>query len=164
MSNGGKLHSCPKSQPAITLESLVTIPDTEPQANVVIIEGSALVNSMPPRSTKTFDEYAVSDVLPTTEAYSTQHKRTDIVFNAYQPSCLKAKLKSKRRLGVRPRVTSNCKISPNWLNFLRDSDKNTKMFDYLTDKIVRISTRNGHCDQRRRCCHYPIHQPTLGSS
>ena len=89
LSDGEKLHSCQKSQLAIILESLVTIPDTEPQADVIIIDGSTLVHSLPPRSSKTFEDYAVNDVLPTVQAYSTKYKRTDIVFDVYLKSSLK---------------------------------------------------------------------------
>ena len=37
-SDGGKLHSCPKSQHATILESLNIISDTEPQADVIIVD------------------------------------------------------------------------------------------------------------------------------
>ena len=70
--DGGKLHSYQKSQLAIILESLITIPNTEPQADVIIIDGSALLNSLPPRSSKTFEDYAINDVLSTVQAYSTK--------------------------------------------------------------------------------------------
>ena len=65
LSDGGKLHTCQKSQLVAVLESHITLPDNEPQADVITIDGSALVNSLPPRSSKTFEEYATLDVIPT---------------------------------------------------------------------------------------------------
>lgn len=43
---------------------------------------------------KTFAEYAMLDVLPTIKAYSNKNKRTDIVFDVYRPSSLKAETRS----------------------------------------------------------------------
>ena len=49
LSDGGKLHSCQKSQLTAIIESLVTIPNNGPHADAMIVDGSALVNSLPPR-------------------------------------------------------------------------------------------------------------------
>ena len=38
----------------------------EPAADTIIIDGSPLVNSLPPRSSRTFEDYAVLDVPPNT--------------------------------------------------------------------------------------------------
>ncbi|KAJ8399900.1 hypothetical protein AAFF_G00406300 [Aldrovandia affinis] len=99
LSDGGKLHTCQKSHLTTILESQVTTPEAEPDADTIIIDGAALVNSLPPRSSKTFEEYAMLDVLPTIQAYSTKYKRTDIVFDVYWPSSLKAETRSKRGRG-----------------------------------------------------------------
>lgn len=48
LNEGGKLYTCQKSQLAAILESHVGIPDTEPEADTIIIDGSALVNSLLP--------------------------------------------------------------------------------------------------------------------
>ena len=142
LSDGGKLHTCQKSQLTTILETHVTIPDTEPEADTIIIDGSALVNSLPPRSSKTFEDYAVHDVLPSIQAYSTKYKRTDIVFDVYRPSSLKTEARSKRGRGVRRRVTSKGKIPSNWRNFLRDNDNKTELFNFLADKIAQMATPN----------------------
>ena len=91
LSDGGNLHTCQKSQIAAVLESHVTLPDNEPYADVIIIDGSAVVNILPPRTSKTFQEYASLDVLPTIRANSIKYERTGIVFDVYRPPSLKAK-------------------------------------------------------------------------
>jgi hypothetical protein len=58
------LHSCQKSQLATILETHVTPPDTEPEASVIILDGLALINALPPMISKTFEEYAVLEVVP----------------------------------------------------------------------------------------------------
>ncbi len=57
LSDNGKLHSCQKSDLVKLLHSQVMTPDTEPETDAIIIDGSALVNSMHPRTSKTFDDY-----------------------------------------------------------------------------------------------------------
>ena len=81
LSDSGKLHTCQKSQLATILETYLTLSDTEQEAEVMIIDGSALVNSLLPQTSKTFEEYAAKDILSTVQAYSSKYKRTDIVFD-----------------------------------------------------------------------------------
>ena len=142
LSDGGKLHTCQKSHLTTILESQVTTPEGQPDADTIIIDGAALVNSLPQRSSKTFEEYALFDVLPTIQAYSTKYKRTDIVFDVYRPSSLKAETRSKLGRGVRRRVTGKGKIPPNWRNFLRENDNKAELFKFLADRIARLAIPN----------------------
>lgn len=61
LSDSGKLHTCQKSQLVEILEAQVNIPDREPKGDAIIIDGSALINALPPRTSKTFDDYAKED-------------------------------------------------------------------------------------------------------
>ena len=142
LSDGGKLHTCQKSHLTSILQNLVTTPETEPDADTIIIDGAALVHSLPPRNSKTFEEYAMFDVLPTIQAYSTKYNRTDIVFDVYHQSSLKAETRSKRGRGVRRRVTKEGKIPSNWRNFLRENDNKVELFNFLADKIAHMSSQN----------------------
>ena len=83
LSDGGRLHVCQKSQLAAILEAKVTLPDAEPVTDAIIINGSALVNTLPPRTSKTFAEYAVLEFIPRVEARAMKYQRTDIVFDVY---------------------------------------------------------------------------------
>ena len=142
LSDEGKLHTCQKSHLTSILQNLVTTPETEPDADTIIIDGAALVYSLPPRISKTFEEYAMFDVLPTIQAYSTKYNRTDIVFDVYHQSSLKVEIRSKRGRGVRRRVTKEGKIPSNWRNFLRVNDNKVELFNFLADKIAHMSTQN----------------------
>lgn len=141
-SDGGMLHTCQKSHLTTILDSQITTPETEADADTIIIEGAALVNSLSPRSSKAFEEYAMLTILPTIQAYSTKYRRTDIVFDVYRPSSLKAEISSKRGRGVRRRVTRGGKIPSNWRNFLRENDNKAELFNFLADKITRVATPN----------------------
>ena len=107
LSDDGKLHTCQKPHLTTILESLLTTPETGPDFDTL-----SLVNSLPPRSSETFEEYAV--LLHTIQAYSTKYKRTDIVFDVYQPPSLKKETRLMRGRGVRCRVTRDGKIPSNW--------------------------------------------------
>ena len=49
-SDFGKLHSCQKSQLTEIIQTEVTIPDREPEWDVMIIDGSALINYVPSKN------------------------------------------------------------------------------------------------------------------
>jgi hypothetical protein len=115
-----------ESQLASILEANVTLADTESDAYVIIIDGSAFVNSLPPQTSKTFEQYAALDVIPTILAYSSKFKRIHIVFDVYWSTSLKAETRSKRGSGARHRVTAKGKIPPNWKDFMRDNDNNDR--------------------------------------
>ena len=70
LSDDGNLQSCQKSQLATILETHVTPPDTEPEASFIMLDGSALINALPSRISKTFEEYAVLEIVPKVQGYS----------------------------------------------------------------------------------------------
>ena len=107
--------------------------NTKPEADAIIIDGSALVNSQPPGRSKTFDDNSNEDILPRVRSYSTKYQRIDIVFDVYKESSLKVEARSKRGKGIRRRVTSTRKTPRNWKSFLRDNK--TKRFHFLADRL-----------------------------
>ena len=88
----------------------ITLPNTEPKADVLIFDGSAFVNVVTPRKSKTFEVFVITEILPILEAYSSKYKIIDIVFYVYMDSSLKAEARLKRGKGARRRVTGNGKI------------------------------------------------------
>ncbi|CAC5355227.1 unnamed protein product [Mytilus coruscus] len=64
LSDNGNLHSCQKLQLTNILETQFTPPDTESEAGVIILKGSALINALPLSIAKTFEEYATLEVVP----------------------------------------------------------------------------------------------------
>ena len=81
------------------MNSRLTSPDQEPDTDVIVIDGSALVHTLPPKRSKTFEDYAALDVLPTIHAYAMKYKSTHVVFDVYNPSSLKMEIRSKRGQG-----------------------------------------------------------------
>ena len=95
LSDVGKLHSCRKSQLVSILEA-----DTKLEASAIIVDGAALINTMPPHATKILKEYETKDVIPTVEAFTAIYRRTYIVFDVFSPTCLKAETRSKHGQGT----------------------------------------------------------------
>ena len=69
LSDGGKLHTCLKSKLTESLHAQVDMPERAPEWEVIIVDGSAMVNSTPPRTSKTFEYYAQEDILPKIKFY-----------------------------------------------------------------------------------------------
>lgn len=142
LSDNGKLHTCSKSGLTDVLQAKVVLPETEPQAEAIVLDGSALINSLPPRTSTTFDEYASVTVIPYVQALSAKYKRTDIVFDVYLSSSLKSETRLKRGTGARRRVTGTNKTPRNWKNFMREAENKTELFHFLADKIADMDTVN----------------------
>ena len=140
LSDSGKLHTCQKSQLAEILEAQVNIPDREPRGDAVIIDGSALINALPPRTSKIFDDYAKEDIIPKVESYGARYERVDVVFDVYKKSSLKSEARSKRGQGIRRRVTGTSKTPSNWRSFLRDDSNKTELFHFLAEKMCEAQT------------------------
>ena len=96
------------------------------------------------KTSKTFEEYAVQDVVPKIQMYSSKYERTDIIFDVYWTSSLKAETRSNTGKGDRRRVTDKTKLPLYWKSFLRDSDNKTELFQFLADKIVTSSFKQSH--------------------
>jgi hypothetical protein len=75
LSDNGNLHSCQKSQLATILETYVTPPDTKSEASFTILDGSALINALPSRISKKFEEYAVLEIVSKVQGYSCTYMR-----------------------------------------------------------------------------------------
>lgn len=136
------LHTYQKSQLATILEAQFTIPNIEPEADTIIIDGYALVNTLPPCTAKTFEEYATLNVFPSIQIYSSKYKQTAIVFDVYRHSSLRNETSSKKGPDVRQRLIPKGKIPYNWQSFLRENDNKTELFMFLADKIADIPTEN----------------------
>ena len=116
--------------------------DKEPDADVLIVDGSALVHALPPKRSKTFEDYAALDFLPVIHMYTSKYTMTHLVFDVYSASSLKAETRSKRGLGGRCKVTNKNTMPSNWHNFLRHNDNKTELYHFLADKVAQMSAPN----------------------
>ena len=75
------MYTCQKSQLTPILENYVPPVDKEPEADVLIVDGSALDHALPPKRSKTFEDYAALDFLPVIYMYSSKYTMTHLVFD-----------------------------------------------------------------------------------
>lgn len=134
LSDNGKLHTCQKSQLTDLLEDQIKLPDTQPEADAIIIDGSAMVYSIKPNNCKTFDDYAEEDILPKIKSYCTKYKRVDIIHDVYSNDSLQQEARVRRGMVIWRRVMSTTKTPSNWQSFLRDSDNKTELFSFIAFK------------------------------
>ena len=87
-----------------------------------------MLNSLPPSTSTTFDEYARVTIIPHVQALTDKYKRTDIVFDVYLPSSLKSETRQKRGTGAWIRVAGTNKTQKHWKNFMRDSKNKSGLF------------------------------------
>lgn len=118
--------------PEFQFTSILETVDKEPEADVLIEDGSDLVHVMPPKGSKTFKGYAAFDFLP-----------IYLVFDVYSPTSLKAETRSKRGERGRRKVTNKNTIASNWQNFMRHNDKNKELYHFLVAPNMVIVTK-GH--------------------
>ena len=142
LSDQGKLRTCIKSYLSDILQAKVALHEKKLETDVLIVYGSAMVNRLPPRSPKTFDEYVRTDILSRIERYSLVYKWTYIVFDVYWQPSLKFEARSKRGKAIRRRVVGTGKTPSNWQSFLRDANNKQELFHLIADKVEGIKTAN----------------------
>ena len=140
VSDNGKLHASQRSQLTEILQSRVTLPEREPEGDTIITDGSALINAIPPWSSKSFDDYAKENIVPKVESYAAKYKCMDIVFDVYKKVSLKSETRTKRGRGIRRKVTGTTKAPQNWRSFLRDYSNKTELFNFLAVKMCDADT------------------------
>ena len=108
--------------------------------DVKLLDGPAIVHSLPTKQVKTFDEYSDAVFLPWTERALRNSNRVDIVWDVYRPNSLKESTREKRGKGVRKKVSGPTKLPSNFQDFLRDSKNKEELFNFLTNKVSRCDS------------------------
>ena len=75
LSDARGLYSCQKSQLVDVFKGKLSLPDVEPSADCIIIDGSAMVNASAPGRSKTFEEYAKDDIISKVMVYASKYRR-----------------------------------------------------------------------------------------
>ena len=113
----------------------------ETSVRLLIVDGACLINAKIPHKSKTFEEYVTKDIIPQLQRYSSTYQRTDIIFDVYRDSSLKAETRSNRGKALRRRVTAKSKTLTNWKSFLRDSANKTELFQFIADIVSTTNTK-----------------------
>ena len=138
LSQNGKIRSGTKSDIVKCLEDLVTSKEKtgKPDVDVIILDGSAIVNMLRPGYAKTFSDCAMQVFLPYVVSQTQYASRVDVVWDEYHPDSLKSETRSKRGKGVRRRVEPSTAIPGSWKGFLRIDENKLELFSFLANTIV----------------------------
>ena len=110
----------------------------------MIVDGSSMVLSLKPGTSKDFDEYVDNVIVPFVNSKIRKDNRVDVVFDRYLPGSIKTATRTKRGDGHRYHVTSKTPIQRNWISFLRNSKNKTQLFNFLAENIIsRIALEEG---------------------
>ena len=132
----GKLRFGTKSDLVECLEKLCTSCGEAPVDDVIILDGSAIINMLKPIGVKTLQDYATHVFLPFIKAQLRNVTRIDIIWDVYLEDSLKSTAREIRGRGIRRHVAPSNTIPGNWQGFLRLADNKTELFDFLAHQVV----------------------------
>ncbi len=140
LSNFGKLRQGTKADILSCLENCTELTSSQPNMDVIILDGAVVVNFLKPVAVRTFEDYAVKVFLPHINAKLRQVSRLDIVWDQYHENSLKSQARNKHDKGIRKRVDRSTFMPKNWEQFLRDSANKTELFTFLVNYIKLQTT------------------------
>ena len=141
LAQSGKLRSGQKADLIKCILNQAEDPPSNFQADAVILDGAVIVQMLPVKTARTFDEYFNAIFVPYVLHQLETANRVDLVFDEYRKDSLKAATREKRGSGQRRRVLPNALIPCDWKGFLRVDENKTELFRYLSEK-VRYSLQN----------------------
>ena len=107
LSQLGQLRGGQKADLALCLPSTSAEIATQPVADVVILDGTAVVQMLQPRTARTFDEYLITVYAPYILKHLETTRRADLVWDVYQDDSLKRSLREKRGSGQRHSILAS---------------------------------------------------------
>ena len=138
LSHFGQLRSGSKADLLKCLEKCAPVDDVSHEADVLLIDGAALVNMLQPGAAKTFREYADLVFIPYIKSNLEKVRRLDIVWDCYVQDSLKACTRNRRGKGLRRRVEPNTNLPGNWSLFLREEDNKKELFLFLAEELSSL--------------------------
>ena len=111
ISKNGDIRSGTKSDLLTCLEEVHLSTNQKPNIDVMILDGTAIVNMLRPGDKKTFADYSSEVFIPYIERQLQECSRVDIVWDQYLQSSLKASARSKRGKEIRRTVLSSLHIA-----------------------------------------------------
>ena len=141
LSGDGALYSGNKSSLLDCLLNHGPSCSTRPVADVVILDGAAIVHILVPTTCHTFADYSEKVFLPYIEAQLNVPQRLDIVWDRYDPNSLKSSTRTSRGTGTRRRVAENTIIPRNRQAFLRVDENKSELFGYLAEQAMKTNSQ-----------------------
>ena len=108
------------------------------EVTTVVLDGAAIVQMIPPTSSKTFKGYCENEFSTyiNIKVQNPNVRRIDIVFDIYKPISIKAATREKRGSGKRIKVTGSTLIPKDWKTFLHVNENKEQLFMMLSEEII----------------------------
>ena len=123
----------------VLLRSTASDLEPPPYFDAKVLDGPAIVHSLPVKEATTFDDYSDMVFIPWTKQMLQNSDRIDIIWDVYKPGSLKECTREKRGRGVRRKVSGTTKLPSKFKDFLRDSMNKEELFSFLTDKVSKCA-------------------------
>ena len=138
LSNYEALRSSTNADLLVCVSELVPHHDTvKPhEANMVILDGDAVVNMIIPRTPISFDGYVRQVMEYVRKQFRGDVQRKYVVFDAYWKDSMKAATRTKRGKCIWRHVAGNKQVPSNWEEFLRADENKSELFHLISDRIV----------------------------
>lgn len=138
LSHLGKLRQGTKADLLSCLAKRIQLAPSQPNTDVCILDGAAVVNFLKLRAAKTFDDYANEVFIPYIKEKLEGARRVDVVWDQYPQNSLKSQTRNKPGKRIRRRVEASTSIPENWQQFLCDDGNKTELFAFLVKHIQRL--------------------------
>ena len=113
LSDMGELRQCTKSDLLACFARLVPTQNDLPEVDTNILDGSVIVNMLPPKSCSNFGEYSEKVSIPYLLRNLQTTKRLDVAWDRYIDGSLKHSTRKKRGSGNRVMVKRSAPIHQN---------------------------------------------------
>jgi len=143
LSTGGRMRIGVKADLLRCLELDFPQSNSAPVVDATVLDGAAVVQMLNPGTSRTFQEYGQRVFAPYISALLEKSNRTDIVWDVYLPTSLKASTRERRGKGTRKRVAPSTLMPKNWKQFLRDDENKTELFAFLSREAVHLPLTEG---------------------
>ena len=134
LSQHGKLRLPSSKSQLLDLLNPSKQPEAPTQLNVKVLDGPAVVHTLPRDDTTTFGDYS-GNFIRWTNHQLQSCKRMDIVWDTYREGSLKDTTREKRGKGVRKKVAPQTKLLGNFATFLQESKNKEELFALLTEEV-----------------------------
>ena len=105
-------------------------------ADVIILDGGAVINMLKPIGVNTLQDYTTHVLLPFIKAKLRKVTRINIIWDVYLEDSLESIAREIRGKGIRRRVAPSNTIPGNCQELLRLADNKTELFDFLAHRVV----------------------------
>lgn len=135
IAQNGKLRGGQKADLVKCLTNEATEILEKPAVDAVILDGAVIVQMLPVKTSRTFEEYFDTVFAPYILKHLEAAKRLDLVWDVYRSDSLKSSTREKRGSGQRRKVLPSTLIPSDWKGFLRVDENKDELFKFLSSKV-----------------------------